>query len=333
MANLGLVIFCDKKEGTTKLKFLKRIILKIKDFFSKEFVCFPIKKVKVNKDLNIYFIKLKYTLDEISEFKHFKIKKFKKNIQKHLTENFLDKCIFPAFAPENLEFDSCIKNPFSGYFIYTALLVSILEIIASKKGVSVKEFDIGIIQGDNHKLFYSYIKILSPLVKFITIITNKKEYVQEKIEEVYDETGLSIRVTDDIESGLDNIDIVINLGDVGKFKKDKKIKSKAIVINYGNAKSDGTMFDNIIIDGISIQFDNSLETILNQNAIRCFTKIELASMIFCHKKSICANINKNNVDNKIIDDIFSHFIKSGCKITGFTGRFQGIEDKNLELRI
>lgn len=334
MTNIALILFSNKEEYDKKLKFFKRAYLKIKRFFSIKFTDIPIKKVEVNTELNIYFIKVKYTLNETNEFRSFKIKRLKKAIYKCFMQNSLDKCILPVLALESLEFNDCIKNPFSGYFIYTALLVNILEIIADKKDISIKALEITIIEEENN-LFRSYIKLLSPLVKFITVITNKKKYIQEEIEDIYNETGLSIRLTDDIESGLDNVDVVINLGDIENFKKGKKIRSDAIVINYGVANSEEIIFDNIVINSISIKFSSSIESILEQNAISCFTRLELASIIFCHEKEIYTNtnVNKNNVDNRIINDICSKFLKSGYKITALTGSFRGAECENLELRI
>ncbi|NLI59011.1 MAG: hypothetical protein GX387_10950 [Clostridium sp.] len=330
MTNLGLIIFSDEEENK---KGLKRIYLKIKRFFSSTFITVPIKKIQINEELNIHFIKIKYTLKEVNEFKNFKINRLKKNIYKYSVENSLNKCILPVLAPASLECGICIKNPFSGYFIYTALLFNILEIIADKKDMNIKEFEIGIIQGDDNKLLYSYVKLLSPFVKFITIITNKKKYVQEEIDEIYDETGLSIRLTEDIESGLEGVDIIINLGDFNNFKKCKKIKSHAIVINYGIFKPEEIIFNNIIINSILIKFDNSIESILDKNIISCFTRLELASIIFCHKRDFCTNVNKNNVDNITESSIYSQFLKSGYKITALMGSFQGTECKNLELKI
>lgn len=332
MTDLGLIIFCSEEEDKKKLKILKKIYLKIKRFFSMSFIDIPIKKIEINEELNIHFIKIKYTLKEISKFRSLKMKRLKKSIYKCSVKNRLNQCILPVSAPAGLEFGICINNPFSGYFIYATLLINILEIIADKKGMSVKEFDIGIIQGENNKLLYSYIKLLSLLVKFITIITNKKEYVQEEIDKIYDETGLSIRLTEDIESGLEGLDVIINLGDFNNFKKGKKIKTDAIVINYGTGKSEEIISNNIVINGISVNLDNSIESILDKNIIECFTKLELASIIFCHGKD-SANVNKNNVDNSTVSSISGQFQKSGCKITALTGNFQGTEYENLELKI
>lgn len=331
MINLALILFSNERESIRRPKLLNKIYFKIRRFFSINLIDTQIKRVKVNEELNIHFIKVKYTLKEVSAFGRFKIKRLKKEIYKCFIKNSLDKCILPSLAPKSLESNICIKNPFSGRFIYTVLLVKILKKVAEKRNVSVKGLEIGIIQGNNNKLFFSYIRLLSPLVKFITIITNKKKYVQEKTEDIYDETGLAIRLTEDIESGLDDIDIVINLGDIRSFKKGKKIKSNAVVINYGNAHSEEIIFDNIVINSISIQLDNSIESILDQNIIGCFSKLELASIIFCHGKKNCANINKNNVDNKIINDVSNQFFKSGYKITALGGSFQGEEYENLEL--
>jgi hypothetical protein len=323
MTNLGLIVFSSKEESK---------LLKIKRFFLRKFIDEPTKKIKINEELNIYIIRIKYTLEEINKFKRFKIKRFKKNIYKYSVENRLDKCILPVSAPESLEFGICIKNPFSGHFIYAALLVNILEIIAEKKGVSIKEFETGILHGDNNNLLYSYIKLLSPLVKFITIITNKKKNIQEEIDKIYYETGLSIRLTEDIESGLDGLDIIINLGDFNNFKKGKKIKSNAIVINYGTLNSDEIIFSNIVVNGISIKFDNSFESALDKNTISCFTKLELASIIFCHSEDR-TNVNGNIADNSTVSSILSQFLKSGYKITSLVGSFQGTECKNLDLKI
>jgi hypothetical protein len=72
---------------------------------------------------------------------------------------------------------------------------------------------------------------------------------------------------------------------------------------------------------------------LDQNTISSFTRLELASIIFCHRRGFCANVNENNVDNRTINSIYSQFLKSGCKITGLTGNFGGTECGNLELKI
>ena len=75
--------------------------------------------------------------------------------------------------------------------------------------MDIRDLDIAILETNNRKLLHFFIRQLSPLAKFLTIITKEKESAQKDMEDIFDETGLSVRVTDDIASGLDGISILL----------------------------------------------------------------------------------------------------------------------------
>ncbi|TYQ15085.1 UNVERIFIED_CONTAM: hypothetical protein Cloal_1492 [Acetivibrio alkalicellulosi] len=320
MSNLGLILFEEKKHNSNINNIFKRFYYKIKSLFDKDIYLSQVEKIEVDERVNIFFIKLKSSLDQINEFRQYKIKKIKKNINKVLKEYSIENCILPEEVNEDFMLDCCIKNPFSGHFIYTALITDILKIIAYKKGISVKELDIAIIKGNESSLFYSYIELLSPIVKFITIIDNDRQCCYNKIEEIYDDTGLSVRITDDIKSGVDGVDVVINMANMDNLYKSTRIKSNAIVINYGTINENDSFLSNTIINGISISLDKDFENIMNGYVGSSYSRNELAELIVCAKNNINANVINNNADKKIIQYISNEFKKCGYRINGFIGR-------------
>jgi len=104
-----------------------------------------------------------------------------------------------------------LKILFFGRFLYKALLVNILKLISEKKGKDIRELDVAIIHGNDYTFLHSYIKILSSILKFLTIITHEKESIENMTDNIFEETGLAVRVTDNLAGGMKDAEAVINL--------------------------------------------------------------------------------------------------------------------------
>ncbi|MFZ5989861.1 MAG: hypothetical protein ACOYWZ_22420 [Bacillota bacterium] len=338
MRNIGLVLFTKEREKH-KLNFVRSCLIKIKKAFEKIFsIIFKkslhessIRKIEIDANLNIFLMRLPYSLDELIVSRGLKLKGIQKTILRACMENGIEKCILPASIPKTINMNYCIKNPFSGNFIYTALIVYILELISDKKGISIRDLDVAIIHGRNYSILHSYIEFLSPVAKFITIITNEKKSIQDRIEEIFDETGLSVRVTNDIASGMDNADVVINLGDINDFIVDKEIKSDALIINYGNLKGDKFIFNNFVINGINVCLDKRFEGIIDTDVYDYYSKIELAEIILSKKLNIDANIIDNNSDYSIMQKLSKQFVEDGYRITEYIGRRNIVKSGDISL--
>jgi len=71
-------------------------------------------------------------------------------------------------------------------------------LISEKKGKDIRELDVAIIHGNDYTFCIHYIKILSSILKFLTIITHEKESIENMTDNIFEETGLAVRVTDNL---------------------------------------------------------------------------------------------------------------------------------------
>lgn len=313
MNNIGLVVFCEEKEEK-KANILESFLIKIKRLIETKLPESSIKKMDLYESLNMFLVRLPYALSELKDSGNFKISRLQKILLKACDDHSIEKCILPESVPDSININRCIKNPFSGKFIYTSLLVNILKVISDKKGVGIRHLSVTILQGSNYSLLYCYIKLLSPLAKFLTIITHEKELIQKRIEDIFDETGLSVRVTSDIASGLDDADVVINLTDLSELNLQKNIKCSAWVINYGNIGTDKIKFEGIVINGISIGLPKRIERIIEKDTYKFFSKTELSEIIILNKLNIGTNIIGNNADYTNMERISTQFGENGFTI-------------------
>jgi hypothetical protein len=321
MKNVGLLIFCDndKRERKNIFALLEGIIklfcMKIKRLFSTVLPENSIKKITVDHDLSLYFIRLPYSLDELKKLRRFTIRRIQKTVLKVCRDNSIHKTIYPQSTPDEVINGKSIKNPFSGNFIYASLLVNILRLLSIDKGMDIREFNMAILDTDNHNLLYYFIRQLSPLAKFLTIITKEKESIQREIEDVFDETGLAVRVTDDIVSGLDDIDLFINIGNLGEFVPRKKFICNAVVINYEDMKSDQIEFTGGVVNGINVGLPAKIGELIDEEFLNYFSRSEIAEIVFVNKINIGTNVFKDFADYNTMKGISEQFEKEGYTIS------------------
>ncbi len=209
MRNIGVITYLEERGDKKSNKILK-LVSGFGKSFNRNLYRDAFEEVRIDEELSIYLISIPYTLNEIINFKYLGVKKISSAILKICRQNNIEKCYLPQNTPDNLYLKDCIRNPFSGDFIYTALLVDILKEITERKRRDIRNLDMVVVHGDSFNMLYYFIELLSPLVKFITIITSEKDAIEKKTEDILEETGLSIRITSDLKSGLRNADIIIN---------------------------------------------------------------------------------------------------------------------------
>ncbi|ODM26754.1 hypothetical protein A7W90_11320 [Clostridium sp. Bc-iso-3] len=313
MSNIGLMLLCDEKEGTKK-NLIKNIFNILRRLLSSNLPDGAIKKAELYDEFNIFTVRLPYRLSELKKPNFFTMHRLKKIIRKLCSDYSIDRCFFPGSMPEELDIDCCIKNPFSGYFIYTAMLVNILKIISDRKGKDIRGLSVAIIHGRGHDLLYSYIKLLSTLSKYLTIITHEKDNVEKIIDDIFEETGLSVRVTDSVASGIEDAEVIVNLTDLCDFNISKNIKSNASVINYGSVKTDKIEFSDIIINDIDIILPKKFEEMMGKDVYKFYKKAELAEIILLNKLEIGTYAIGNSADYTVIDNLSRQFQNDGFKL-------------------
>lgn len=314
MSCIGLLFFSEEKENSANYNWIKRILYKIKRFFSIKLGERSIMKINAGEGLDVFFIKLPYTLNEIKNSKRIALIKIQSILSKVCKDNSIEKCILPCCTPPNLNLKECIINPFSGDFIYKALLINVLEQISQKKKVNIRDFDLAIIHGSNHDMLNYVIEILSPLVKYVTIITREKEVAEKKTEKILDDTGLAVRITEDFKNGAVDADLIINLEDACNLPSEIRTGHGPVVVNFGKGVPDGYFAGCIVINGIKAVLDNKNRAVLKQEIYEHYSSTELAEIFIMHKLKLGLNIFKNYTDYSIMAKLSEKFMQDGYTI-------------------
>lgn len=273
------------------------------------------KKIEVDSNLVIYSIKLPFKLRELNKSSKIVRNKAERLIFKICIEKSIDRCLIPADL--NVSLKNCEKSSFTGDILYKVLVEQILRNICEKQGSSIREVDIAVIQGEDDVLPYIVIKLLSPIVKFITLVTNYRGMMEKKLEQMCDETGLSVRITNDVESALDSCELVINYGNIKSSSIKKTVKSNAIVINYGEFED--TLFGNrnTIINGIDIGLGKKYLEGFETDLYKYYSPIEIAEIILTSKLHKSINNLYDLVDYMFVDNFITNFVKEGFFVRGY----------------
>lgn len=314
MKNLALIYFIGNEFKQIKRLSLIGIFRKLKRLFTFKISPINIDTLDVDNSFKIYAVKIPYTLDDLKNAGKYTRNKINKCILKVCTENSINKCIIPADL--TLYLDKCEKSCFTGEILYTAIATNILETLCAQKGVSVRKADIAAIYGDKEALPYILVKLLSPIVKFVTLVTKNKELIEQKIEEICDETGLSVRITSDVSGVLNNSDFVINYGNITSNSIKKVIDSNAIVINYGQIDENLLGRGNTVINGIEIGLADKFANSFDNEIFKYYSPNEFAEIILLNKFDLGINNLDDLADYIIVDRLIKCFLDEGFYVKG-----------------
>lgn len=288
-------------------------------------------KIELYDDLNLYLLTLPYSIREVEELAKNKIDGISSFISRMMKEHGIQSCIMPSHMPNMCEFEGSIKSFFNGEFLYRSLLTNILDEILTKKGLSIGDLNITIVEGKDTEELLSVVKLLSKDLKYLTIITENKDRFENEIESIYEETGLSIMTSTDFKSGLKSADIIINMGGMKDNIPNSRINSKALVLNYGKLDFNKVTNENTFINGIEVSLPKRLLLKLDRRLFEYFKATELSEIILVHKIGI--NINEINGISSlaITQKVSEEFKKDRYSITGFVGRRNIIKSQNISL--
>lgn len=317
MNNIGLIIFCSNENGKNgrKPRTLKNICklfyMKIKEIFVIKLPKNLLNKIKINENLDLILIKIPYKICKSKKLGWLKLKRIKKIISRVCRENSIGKCLFSREAPDMPELKRITRNPFTGEVIYVSLLNEILKRVALKKGVKVRDFNVVILDGEASVWLSPFIDLLSPRLRFLTVITANRGRIQKKADEIYNKTGLSARVTDNVVSGLKDADIVINLGLPKGFYGHIDMPDDVLIIDYEEPKGSIVASKSINMNGIVIGLPPGIGEKIDKEFYRFFSKIEFSEIIILNKLGIGANINRNYADYVIMEEVYKCFKEDG----------------------
>jgi len=179
------------------------------------------------------------------------------------------------------------KNTFpEGMFkniLFRALAPDLLKKAASLMPTDFNDIDICIIAGQNIDELYEFIKFLSHTVKFITVFTPDKDSINRMIDDIYNEYGLSVAVTDDVKSAFIGKAAIINLGCTRKCINGGISVKNMMILNYGELEDAEVFCGGKVINGISIGLPEHIKAKIHKNIFKCCSESDVASIVLYHR--------------------------------------------------
>lgn len=216
-------------------KFLKKIIIKL----IKVFNIITVKKID-----ELHYL---YIIPKVND-----IKIIKKIINKKSEETIILSKSLKKYEKEiNLN-----KKDTTMRF----LVCDILEYITNKLNIRIELQNIYILANEYNKNNIEIIKYLCNKVKTINIVTSNISKYSKLEDELYNEEGLLITVTNNKNKGLKRANFIINLDFSNEDIASYNINMNSIIINCTNNKIDALRyFQGIIINDICIDLEEAEE--------------------------------------------------------------------------
>jgi hypothetical protein len=280
----------------------------------------------VPRALKIHVINLPFHVDELTALSKGKIRSIEEFIREYCASHELDMVKLPRVILEKDIFQNSTPNPFTGRLLFKSLITNILIEIYSRRDCRIKDLDMAVVQGKNTEELFAYIRLLAASIKYLTIFSEDKEGIEKQIEDFYEETGLSMRVTQDIKSCFKGINFILSLGEL---QSGMKLSSKAIVVNYGDTDCSNIFGENIVINGIEVKLPNGIASKLGRNVIEQYTQLELAEIILCSKLEIIMG----DVSTEICEKLSREFSRQAFEISSFIGRRGILKKSDFNVKI
>ncbi len=330
MADFALVLYSKKKEDNTWNGIVKSILGWYKEIFMKESPAGNVEKIELYNNTSLYLIYLPYDLDTLKGMSKAKLKSINDFIFRTCRENNIYSCIVCDKLLEIGGIGSSKPDKFTGRCLYESLLLNIMDEIYSSRGIRVDCLDISVIEGESFETLYSIVKILSPHVKFMTVVSENKSRAERLLNEIYEETGLAMMITSDRYSGVKNSDLIINLGVLNEEDQKIKLKPKAILLNYSEHGVSKLKGENFIINSIEVKLPLKLMQKLDKRIFEYVPVLTVAEALVLHKLDIGKSPAGTPADLKTREAISAEFGKCGFKITGFCGRHSLIKVESIQ---
>ncbi len=331
MSNFALIT-CSKAEPPDTIEVNsasgKNVIARLIDFLrakltktdlrtenTQKLVPIEAKSIELYENTSMFVINIPYEKEKLIK----EIERITEFIHNFSRENEIN-CIVMSDELKDIEADWNSNASFDGHILYLSLLNVILDEICSNKGIKIGDLDITIIHGKSNELS-AILSLLAPIVKYMTVLTDRKDDLEYEINQIYDETGLSVSLSSEPKAALKGCDIIINLGDAGCINS-TKLNSKTLIINFDAAASKSIINENVIITGVEVVLPVKLLQKLDKEILKNFNTSSLAELVLCNKLGYF-HANKEN-KYEILKSIADQFKKDGYRIASLKGRHNTI---------
>ena len=223
-------------------------------------------------------------------------KKMINKIIKKILKNNVKNVVLSKKLQENENFINIINsnniNIFDGRWLEKYLSYEIIEYVLNKKNMKKEETELAILINQIDDTSIENIKTFAKEFKIVNIVTNHINKFKKIEEDIYNNLGIMITITNNKKKSLKNSKIILNVDFVNEIINKYNIYDEAIIINLdGDVKINRKRFNGININNYEIQFDD------NNNNGKFYSKDIYESMIY--KKlpfnNIREQIKKSNV--------------------------------------
>ena len=207
--------------------------------------CFTRKdnKILVNFDLN--------------RFNKRKTKKILKILNKHSVKNVV-------LSKETQKNEILINylnsnnvNIFNGRWLEKYLAYEIIKYILVKKNIKKEETEIAILINQIDEVSTENIKLFAKEFKRVNVVTNHIEKLKKIEENIFDEFGIMITITNNKKKSLKNAKIILNMDFPEELINKFNIYDEAIILNLdGNAKINKKRFSGLNINNYEIALND-----------------------------------------------------------------------------
>lgn len=207
--------------------------------------CFTRKdnKILVNFDLNKFNIR--------------KTKKILKILNKHSVKNVV-------LSKETQKNEILINylnsnnvNIFNGRWLEKYLAYEIIKYILVKKNIKKEKTEIAILINQIDEVSTENIKLFAKEFKRVNVVTNHIEKLKKIEENIFDEFGIMITITNNKKKSLKNAKIILNMDFPEELINKFNIYDEAIILNLdGNAKINKKRFSGLNINNYEIALND-----------------------------------------------------------------------------
>ena len=144
-----------------------------------------------------------------------KIEKIINKLCKYLYENniatcVIDKQLMNNEIAKNILYSNNI-NILDGSRLNRLLVYNLIEKIYSLKNKKIETGEITLLINENDELNKANIKRIAENIKRLNIITNNVKRFNRVVDDLYDELGILIRLTNNMRTNLKGSDVIVNI--------------------------------------------------------------------------------------------------------------------------
>jgi len=250
-----------------------------------------------------------WNIDLFNIYKHllFNKKKLEKEITKFIKLHDISSCISSKSFKDKYNLSNCVVWEHNGRILFRVILKETVNVMCSQYDLELYNTEFYIISNNCDNEVIRLVKLFSQDVRFLTVISANYSSIENQIDQLSEEYGLSVRLTEDFSGNFDKAKIIISVD--GSMPKNCRVLKNSFIINLGKKPVD--IINAAIIDKAEIELPENIKYIKDKILTSAYKNHELAEIIILHKLGIERIEDQYNISENHIKQIIKSFIEDG----------------------